>query len=279
MKQEDYDFFRDNGYLSLGKILSDAELVRFGKAFERDRRDFTRFWNENGIWQTQNCDALLTAPEFDGIIRHHRVLEPLGVLMGDEVCFSEICLRHMDPYAGEPIPGMTSWDGGVGRRWHRDGGDRFIWPEHPLRIGYVQLMVYLTDVSAATHSFSVSPEPVGEEILDRDAQLERCGVSDLHGCAGTAILFNVSRLHTVTVRHTRFERKSVQIYYGHRQRPFLSDQSYIPAALWRVHADEEVRGFYGVLNDRTRKYLERTGGREEIPVEEGMEILANIEEG
>ena len=171
MKQEDYDFFRDHGYLSLGKILSDEEISRFGDSFERDRRDFARFWKDNGIWQTQNCDALLTAPEFDGIVRHPRVLGPLGDLMGGEVSFSEICLRHMGPYAGEPIPGMTSWDGGVGRRWHRDGGDRFIWPEHPLRIGYVQLMVYLTDVSEATHSFAVSPEPVGEEILDKEAQL------------------------------------------------------------------------------------------------------------
>lgn len=199
--------------------------------------------------------------------------------MGGEVCFSEICLRHMGPYAGEPIPGMTSWEGGVGRRWHRDGGDRFIWPEHPLRIGYVQLMVYLTDVSEATHSFAVSPEPVGEETLDKEAQLERFGVHDLHGCAGTAILFNVSRLHTVTVRRTRLERKSVQIYYGHRQRGSLSDQSFIPAALWRDHDDAETRGFYRVLNDRTRSFQESTGGLGEIPVEEAMEILAQIKEG
>ena len=147
MKQEDYDFFKANGYLSLGKILSDDEVARFVDAFDRDRRDFGRFWKENDIWQTRNGHALLTAPEFDEIIRHPEATEPLQVLMGGEVCFSEISLRHMGPYEGEPIPGLTSWEGPIGRRWHRDGGDRLMWPEHPLRIGYLQLMVYLSDVS------------------------------------------------------------------------------------------------------------------------------------
>ena len=276
MKQEDYDFFKDNGYLSLGKILSDDEVARFVDVFDRDRRDFGRFWNENGIWQTQNCQSLLTAPEFDEIIRHPKAMEPLGVLMGGEVGFQEISLRHMGPYEGEPIAGMTSWDGPVGRRWHRDGGERFIWPEHPLRIGYVQLMVYLSDVSDRTHSFAISPESVDQELLDKEAQLARGGMRELHGSAGTAVLFNVSRLHTVTVRPTQFERKSAQIYYGHRDRKYLSEQSYIPVSLWRDHPDEEVRGFYGVLNDKTRKYLERTATRDEVPVNEALEILADI---
>ena len=39
----------------LGKILNDDEVARFVDLFDRDRRDFGRFWNDNGIWQTQNC--------------------------------------------------------------------------------------------------------------------------------------------------------------------------------------------------------------------------------
>ncbi len=276
MREEEYDFFKDNGYLTLGKILSDDEVARFGQIFDRDRCDFGGFWKGNGIWQTHNCQALLTAPEFDEIIRHPKVLGPLGVLLGGEVCFSEISLRHMGPYAGEPIEGMKSWDGPAGRRWHRDGGERFIWEEHPLRLGFVQLMLYLSDVDASTHSFAISPEAVGQELLDEQGQLGRGGVRELHGCAGTAILFNVSRLHTVAVRPTQCERKSVQIYYGHRGRGHLSEMSYIPASLWRDHADKEVRGFYGVLNGKTRTYLERTAGREAVPVREALEILADI---
>ena len=276
MNKEQYNFFKNHGYLVLGKILADDEVSRFVDLFDRDRRDFGRFWNDNGIWQTKNCQSLLSAPAFDEVIRHPKVIQILQILLGGEVCFSEICLRHMGPYQGEPIPGMTSWQGPVGRRWHRDGGQRFIWPEHPLQIGYVQLMVYLSDVNDQTHSFAISPEAADQELLAKEAQLARGGFRDLYGRAGTAIVFNVSNLHTVTVRPTQFERKSVQIYYGHRHREYLSEQSYIPASLWRDHPDEEVRGFYGVLNDKTQTYLERTATRDEIPVHEALEILSNI---
>ena len=87
MKQKDYEFFKENGYLSLGKILNDEEVARFADVFERERRDFSRFWTDNGIWQIQYCHSLLTAPELDEIIRHPKVMEPLKALMGDEVCF------------------------------------------------------------------------------------------------------------------------------------------------------------------------------------------------
>ena len=259
MKQEDYDFFKENGYLSLGKILGDDEVTRFAGLFDRNRRDYSRFWRDNGIWQTQHCDSLLTAPEFDGLIRHPRAMEALGALMGGPVCFSEICLRHMGPYAGEPLESMRTWDGQVGRRWHRDGGQDLMWPEHPLRLGYVQLMVYLADVDETTHSFAISPQAFDQEILDAEAQLERGGSRELHGRAGTAILFNVSRLHTVTVRPTRAQRKSVQVYYGHRDGPVLSQYTTIPTGLWRDHPDPDVRGFYSLLNTRSRKFAKAFG--------------------
>ena len=278
MKQEEYDFFKSNGYLSLGKILSDDEVARFTDLFERQRRDFGRFWGDTGIWQTIYGHALVTAPEFDEIIRHPKVMEPLRGLMGGEVCFSEICLRHMGPYEGEPVRGLTSWDGPVGYRWHRDGGARFRWPEHPLQIGLIALMLYLADVSDSTHSFSISPESVDQEILNKEAQVAHGGIRELHGRAGTGILFNVSALHTVTVRPTKFERKTVQIGYAHRHREDLegASASVVPAALWRNNPDEEVRGFYGVLNSKTQEYFERTGGRDDVPANEALEILADV---
>ncbi len=276
MQQEDYDFFKNNGYLSLGKVLSDDEVARFEDAFDRDRRDFSRSWTTTGIWQTENLHALLTAPEFDEIVRHPVVLEALEALMCDEVCFSEIGIRYMGPYEGEPVPAMRSWDGPVGYRWHRDGGTSLMWPEHPLRLGYAQVMVYLCDVSDTTHSFAISPESADSEILNIEGQLARNGMRELHGCAGTALLFDASRVHTVVVRPTQSERKSVQTYYGHRHREFLSEQSYTPAALCRDHPDEETRGFYGVLNNKTREFLKRTAGRADVPVNEALEILADI---
>ena len=113
-------------------------------------------------------------------------------------------------------------------------------------------MVYLTAVDDNTHCISMSPESVDEPVLrDSAKQLER-GIFDLHGPAGTCALFNASILHTATTRPTDVSRKTVQIYYGHRDRSPLANASAIPATLWRDHEDSETRAFYGVLNERTR---------------------------
>ena len=166
MKQADYQFFKENGYVSLGKILSDAEVEHFVNVFDRDRTDVEEHWYRIGLHQTVNCDALLTSPEFDNAIRHPIVMDCLRTLMGNDPCFSEICIRHMAPYDGE-----------LNRGWHRD---RPYWSEHPLRIGFMQLMLYLTDVDETTHCFSLSPESTEAETLDADAQLERGGIADLY---------------------------------------------------------------------------------------------------
>ena len=143
-------------------------------------------------------------------------------------------------------------------------------------------MILLSDVGEHTHCFSISPEGIDQEVLGIEEQLERTNGLDLHGPAGTAILFNVSVLHTATTRITERERKTVQIYYGHRDRPFLSNDSIMPPTLCLDHPDPEVRAFYGVLNGKTRTYLERTkaentDARPELSVEEMGKILYQID--
>ena len=60
---------------------------------------------------------------------------------------------------------------------------------HPLRMDYIQLMVYLTDVDEGTHCFSLSPECVEEPIVEIAENVERNGTVDIHGPAGTVVLF------------------------------------------------------------------------------------------
>ena len=86
-------------------------------------------------------------------------------------------------------------------------------------------------------------------------EIARGGEHHLHGPAGTCALFNVAVLHTPTTRPTMAERRTVQIYYGHHDRAPLANDSSIPAAFWRDGEDVETRGFYGVLNERTKKYM------------------------
>ena len=145
----------------------------------------------------------------------------------------------MAPHKGDPV-----------EVWHRD---RSHMTDRPYRCGYLQMMLYLSDVGEDTHCFSISPEPCDGPILEIEEQVKQRGGVHLHGPAGTVILFNLSVVHAATVRKTTHERKSVQVYYGHRDGPVLSQFTTIPTSLWRDHPDPEVRGFYSLLNTRSRK--------------------------
>ena len=130
---------------------------------------------------------------------------------------------------------------------------------HPLRVPYIQVMLYLTNLDEGSHCFSISPESIDDPILEEEKQLERAGGVDLHGPAGTALLFNIAVLHTATVRPTEQERKSVQTYYGRTSGEYLSNDSCIPARLWRDHPDRAVREFYGKLNPRSELFSRAFG--------------------
>lgn len=241
LSPQDWAAFRARGYVVLPPPFTPEELARFRAIYEHDRKTYDYLWRPFGVHQTINCDALVSSPRVDSLIRHAKVLPVVEELLGGEVCFGEICLRHMAPY-----------DGQLSRGWHRDRPHN---PGHPLRADYLQLMLYLSDVHEGTHCFSISPESVDEPVLEREEQLAKRGFHDLHGPAGTAILFNVSLLHSATVRPTRAERHTIQIYYGRTDRPCLSNDSLMPPSFWRDHPDPQARRFYGHLNDKSRLYL------------------------
>lgn len=231
--------FASQGFVNLGKMLPDEDIERFGAMFEDDHRQYHYFWHHYGFHQAANYEALVTSPAFDELVRHPLLFPLVEAVLGGPTCFGEIGLRRMPAYQGK-----------LHRAWHRD---RPHFDAHALRCDYVQLIVYLSDVDSRTHCLSLSPESVDEPVLhDNGEQLERGGIVDITGPAGTCVLFNASVLHTATTRPTDSVRRSVQIYYGHRARPPLANDSSIPPALWRDHADAETRAFYGVLNERTR---------------------------
>lgn len=247
MDAEQKQFFAEHGFVNLGKCLNDEEIAYFDDLFNADRKEYPYFWHPYGHHQRANYDALVTTAQFDELIRHPRIYPIIEELMGGPLCFGEIGLRSMGEYAGDFHQG-----------WHRDKPH---WTEHPLRMDYIQLIVYLSDVDAGTHCFSLSPESIEQPVLkDSDEQIARGGVYDLHGRAGTCALFNVSVLHTATTRPTQTERRTAQIYYGHRARAPLANDSCIPSTLWRDHPDAETRAFYGVLNERTKIFNRAFGG-------------------
>ncbi len=239
---QELDAFKANGYLNLGKALTSNEVSKFLTMFDDDRSNYPYMWHPYGYRQVANYEALISSPRFDELIRHPTILPKIEALLGGPACFGEIGLRRMGAYDGE-----------VHQAWHRDRG---YWHEHPLRLDYLQLIVYLTDVDETTHCFSISTENVSDQpCKSASDQLRRSAATHLHGPAGTCALFNVALFHTATTRPTEVDRKTVQIYYGHVDRAPLANDSGIPTHLSGHPTDAATRSFYGNLNERTRLYM------------------------
>ena len=245
--------FARRSFLNLGKVLSDGEVAAHAAAFDRDRRQHGERWRTIGreTHQTGNTHTLSTWPEVDALVRHPRILPTVRALMGGPLSVLEVSARHMARHPGAPP---------VAQQWHRDTPHN---ASHPLRLEYVQLMVFLTDVTPRTHCFAIRPESVSE--IDgaefggwwqapqppAPAALRRIEPPDgfrdeaveVHGRAGTAILFSASALHAGTIRADGGERKTVQVYFCHRERALGGDLDLkIPEALLR---DTEARLLYG----------------------------------
>lgn len=243
LSTHELETFRTHGFLNLGRILSEADITKFTEMFDHDRKRYPYMWHQYGYHQEANYEALISSPKFDDLIRHPAILPKVTALFGGPVCFGEIGLRSMKSYDGKPH-----------QAWHRDRG---YWFDHPLRLDYMQLIVYLTDVNEGTHCFSILPESVKDTPCKKpEEQLKTNEPYDLHGPAGTCALFNVALFHTATTRPTDQERKTVQIYYGHRERAPLANDSGIPTTLSKFAKDKQTRSFYGNLNERSRLYMD-----------------------
>tara|TARA_B100000029_G_scaffold389840_1_gene386450 strand:+ start:159149 stop:159886 length:738 start_codon:yes stop_codon:yes gene_type:complete len=243
----DLDFFERNGYVQLEGVFSDAELQYYTELYDRDLSDSEYFWHPiafNGH-QRVNCDPLISSPDFDSLIRHPKLLEPIEIILKGPSCLAEACLRHMPPHDGEPV-----------EEWHRDH-DHI--KDRPYRCGFIHMMLYLSEVNENTHCFSISPESYDSPILPIKEQIQQRGKVHIYGQPGTVILFNLSVVHAATVRRTIHERKTVQLYYGHRDGGILSQFTTIPTGFWRDHPDSEVRAFYNLLNTRSQKFCDAFG--------------------
>jgi hypothetical protein len=57
MNTSDLEFFKQNGYVSLGKVLSDEDVNHYTAQYDRDRSEFSYMWRGYGHHQSINCDT------------------------------------------------------------------------------------------------------------------------------------------------------------------------------------------------------------------------------
>lgn len=230
-------FFAEHGYCLLPPVLTPAELGELNAAIDRDRQRYPSLWMQRGEGgRFQTVSALLTQPAFDLTLGHPRVLPLVRRLMGEDVCLEEHSVMVREALAAEAPPAL----------WHRDTAHL---AEHPLALRNLSAVFYLTAVDENTHCFAVVPEGVEAKRrlpTDRDAR----GAVELHGAAGSVILFNAGSCHAGVVKTTPRERRTVHVYYGHPSQPWLSNFTVIPRRL-RRHPDSRFRSLFSRPNLNT----------------------------
>ena len=281
--------FTERGFVAIPNALSAAELVALNAAVEKDRERFFYLWplaNHEPFGAQGPCFAnmniLLTSPDagFDEIITHPNIYPLAKRLMGaDSIRFEEFSVTIREPILEDQPDGSRIKQ----QAWHRDDSH---WIDHPLLLRSLSVVVYLTDVDASGHSFSIVPESLAtkrtlpgvaegggeggaggaieERLLEDDPAYSLPNADappggegsavDVVGAAGTAIFFHTGNLHAGTVRQTDRLRHSIHLYYGHEALPPLSDRlTAVPKRL-SEHGDPEIRQLFSKKNEITRLF-------------------------
>ncbi|MCA1636790.1 MAG: phytanoyl-CoA dioxygenase family protein, partial [Acidobacteria bacterium] len=219
-EQDLIECIKHNSCLIIDDVFSDEELKDLLELFDRDYENYYYCWRPvPAQFQTVNFDVLVTSPELDLYVRHPSILKIVKTLLSPSICVSDIFLCY-----------LKSGSFFCQQNWHRDCEHG---TNHPLRLKYLQAIIYLSDVNNKTPCFSISPESVTAPLPDK----EDIGIPvpppqsfiNVHGHAGTVIFFNPAVLHTATVYPSNEDRKTIHIYYGMGDMPYsLWNDSIIP---------------------------------------------------
>ncbi len=239
--------YRRTGYLVVPGALDAGQVEAANDAIDRDLAAGTPFWIEREEGHvTLNVHMLLAHEEMDVTMRPPSLLPLLEAILGPELCAEEHSVRIRRPYDGEPYC-----------NWHRDGGG---WPQlgsgPPYSTHYLSVAYYLSDVDAATHTFSLIPGSAQDGQLPALDHYDLDTAHHIEGPKGTAILFNAGMFHAGNVRRSPVERRTIHIYCGRRSAPPVSNYTIFPRRLWE-HGDEAVRRYYQRPNAITGLLLER----------------------
>ena len=89
INQKLFEYFHTHGYVALKDALTPNEVMYFVQLYDNDREKFgpPNCWHPFDTYQTRNCNALITSPGFDKLLRHPKILPLITFLMGGPVCF------------------------------------------------------------------------------------------------------------------------------------------------------------------------------------------------
>jgi len=245
---EEKAFLAENGYLSLGNVLNQAQLDAIRHRikellYEEGEKSGAELWDSPYIRhpKEEGADRLANLvnkdPLFDIFYTHPRVLAGVAEVIGPDLKLSSLNYRAAIPGKGK-------------QKLHADWHEA-VTPGNYLVCNTIWLLDDFTKENGATrlvpgtHLSGILPQ---EELEDPWAtHPDEILVEEP---AGTVVIFNSHTWHGGTDNHTDAPRRSVHSYFCHRDQPQqLNQQKYIlpetyarlsEAARWTLGVEEPV---------------------------------------
>ncbi|MCX4246363.1 phytanoyl-CoA dioxygenase family protein [Paraliomyxa miuraensis] len=220
--------FAARGFVVLPSLITLERVVELSRAINRDMKTNPFMWHEfEGA--VVNRNALLSVEGVAQIVLDPLVRALVGEIFEGRARFEEAVVQL---YAAGRAHAETDW--------HRDVPHNL---DNPYRAEYVQLLVYLSEVTPQTHRFSIFAESRDEPLAGEAEPTGSAEPFDFVGAPGSAILFNASSLHGARRALDGRGRRSLHVYYGHADRPCSSESTIVPARLMRSLAPEDAALF------------------------------------
>lgn len=222
LNQEEKDFLDQNGYLNLGKILSNDQLsalrLKIRKLMEEEGEEagkelmdspYIRHPKESGA--DRLADLVNKGPEFDVFYTHPKVLAAIFHVLGKDIKLSSLNYRAAKPGAGLQKL-HVDWHEAVSPDDYRVCNSIWLLDDFSVKNG-------ATRVVPGTHLQAVVPQ----DVLD-DPLASHPNETIIEAPAGSVVIFNSHTWHGGTTNHTANPRRAIHSYFCRSDQPQQIDQ-------------------------------------------------------
>src|SRR2546423_7363936 len=205
------------GFVVIPNALTEAEVAYANGVIDADLESHHTKWVRFDETLSETVDILSRTDELDFTIENPVTLDPLRLLLGEEIAFEEfeVIIRE---------PTIKSQDI---KAWHRDMIRDY---SRRMEIEYLSVIYYLTDVAENDHCFSIIPETHNRLVDLKPEQVTPGDEVDITGPAGTAIIFHGRCIHTGKLKPHSRQRRTLHMYYWLANRARTSEWTEIPAS-------------------------------------------------
>ena len=192
---------RKSGYMSLGKVVSDNDLIKIRQVIDSMVNQGKSKYSETSLYHLIPSPLLIK--EFFDLANLPLIVQTAEAYFKRKVFLADVDSRRIPPVSMEQVQsnGLSS------SNWHRDTRGR-----------QVKMMIYLTDVGEEDSNFSFYPNThnkvtYGYDNSRFDEEFSKSQPIEWYGKAGDAMMFDTNIIHRLRRKALGRVRDSITFYY------------------------------------------------------------------